>query len=60
MHYVEKYSCFVQQSAPGSSYAFRETLILGYSPSKIFGENEKIASKNKVKRYDSFSDVGES
>ena len=41
----------VQQSAPGSSYAFRETLILRYSPSKIFGENKKIASNNKVKRY---------
>ena len=41
----------VQQSAPGCSYAFRETLILRYSPSKIFGENRKIASKNKVKIY---------
>ena len=39
----------VQQSAPGCSYAFRETLILRYSPSKIFGENEKIASKTKVR-----------
>ena len=41
----------VQQLALGCSYAFRETLILRYSPSKIFGENRKIASKNKVKIY---------
>ena len=39
----------VQLLALGCSYAFRETLILRYSPSKIFGENEKTASKTKVR-----------